>query len=338
MKLLIALCSIAIQAQSVNSGGLTTGAFAADSYFTGGTVFKGNIPSGVPEQYRTQRYGNFAYTVPVAPGEYDVILHFYELTTTITGLGQRRFKVSVNGADVLPDYDIWASGGRGPVTSTHRVTASSEIKIQLTTIARNAVLNAFEIRRVPDPGQSAWAPFQTTLSGNVLTIGVGCTESKPCIYRFGSTAYRVTGAATATVTAGTGEALIHLTPSGIAIGHPMGVTCTGCTSISGLVSFPEDSIPLYTWRAVNGQWDPNGWYDWRSAISTKVVKAGLGLAGASVGGATILSLDIAAVGLRVAVPDSAAAECAVGSWAADGAFFYICQAANSWRRAALASW
>ncbi|MBX9336297.1 hypothetical protein K5M56_34265, partial [Serratia marcescens] len=44
------------------------------------------------------------------------------------------------------------------------------------------------------------------------------------------------------------------------------------------------------------------------------------------------------IGVRVAVPASATAPGKVGQWSADSAFFYVCTAANTWRRIALENW
>jgi hypothetical protein len=183
-------------------------------------------------------------------------------------------------------------------------------------------------------------PFQTTFtSASALSIGTGCNAGNLCTGRFGNTAYQFASAATATITAGSGTAYIYLTPSGtLTVGHAMTLSCTGCTAVSGITAFPADSIPLYTWTATSGQWVSNGGADWRSMISTKNFTAGLGLIDASISGATTLSLDTAVVGLRVGIPATSSTACTSGSWAADATYFYICQAANSWRRVALASW
>lgn len=44
------------------------------------------------------------------------------------------------------------------------------------------------------------------------------------------------------------------------------------------------------------------------------------------------------VGLKVAVPATAASTGVVGQWAADATHFYVCTATNTWRRANLAAW
>jgi hypothetical protein len=44
------------------------------------------------------------------------------------------------------------------------------------------------------------------------------------------------------------------------------------------------------------------------------------------------------VGVKVAVPASASATGVVGQWAADSSWIYVCTAANTWVRGALATW
>jgi hypothetical protein len=44
------------------------------------------------------------------------------------------------------------------------------------------------------------------------------------------------------------------------------------------------------------------------------------------------------VGVKVAVPATATSTGVVGQWAADASWHYVCTAANTWRRAALATW
>lgn len=109
-----------------DSGGAVPG-FAYDTGFNGGltestgatidTSANNAAPSLV---YQTARIGwNLAYTVPnLTPGaSYTVRLHFAEWGSsfshggTINSAGQRVFNVSVNGAVVLPNFDIFAAAG-----------------------------------------------------------------------------------------------------------------------------------------------------------------------------------------------------------------------------------
>jgi len=66
-----------------------------------------------PQVYGTERYGNahasFGYSIPLADGNYNVTLDFAE--TYVTAAGQRIFSVSINGTQVLTNFDICAAAG-----------------------------------------------------------------------------------------------------------------------------------------------------------------------------------------------------------------------------------
>ena len=287
----------------------------------------------------------------------------------VCGLGEVFFKSNATAGSNLfgcTATNTWtqmsgSSGGTigtlgGDVTgnaSSGTVVALRNRSISTTAPSSGQVLGWNSIASVWEPqtpattgggggGGGVQVPFLTTfVSGSALSIGTGCNGGSLCIARFGNTSYQFANAFTATIGAGTGTAYVYISASGsLTVGHNMTVACSiGCTTTSGVTSFPADSIPLYTWTAnSSGQWDANGGTDWRATISTKNVSAGVGLVEASVGGATTLSLDTAAVGLRVGVPSSSAAACTSGFWAADAGFFYICTANNTWQRVALATW
>jgi hypothetical protein len=62
--------------------------------------------------YQTYRYGGgFTYTIPglTVGGNYTIRLHFAE--TYWTAAGKRLFNVAINGATVLSNFDIFATGG-----------------------------------------------------------------------------------------------------------------------------------------------------------------------------------------------------------------------------------
>ncbi|WP_245632676.1 malectin domain-containing carbohydrate-binding protein, partial [Edaphobacter aggregans] len=98
---------------AISAGGPAAGNFAADEDFTGGNTSGNNATiniSGVtnpaPQSvYQHQRYGNFTYTLPgLNPGaSYTVRLHFAE--NYWTQPGQRVFNVSINGTQVLSNFD-----------------------------------------------------------------------------------------------------------------------------------------------------------------------------------------------------------------------------------------
>ena len=89
--------------------------WTADQFFSGGTVYKtGNSITGTqaPKVYQSERYGgasSFQYNIPVANGAYSVNLDFAE--TYVTGPGQRLFGASINGTQVLSNFDIYATAG-----------------------------------------------------------------------------------------------------------------------------------------------------------------------------------------------------------------------------------
>jgi hypothetical protein len=153
-------------ALAVNSGGSATGQFVADANFTGGTqaaaVTSAIDASGLaapapPAVYQTERFGNFAYTFTgLTPGvNYKVRLHFAE--TYWTAVGQRRFNVSINGTQVLTNFDIIAAAGAPNKATIQEFTAtanSGQVVLQYTTVTDNAKANGIEIL-LPAPATPA---------------------------------------------------------------------------------------------------------------------------------------------------------------------------------------
>ncbi|MBD0256964.1 MAG: T9SS type A sorting domain-containing protein [Cytophagales bacterium] len=129
----------AIQAVRVNAGGtgFTTAdgrTFAADAYFSGGTVSR-TTPLGIGGTtddylYQTGRHSaSFSYNIPVGDGSYDVVLHFAETywgNVVPGGAGSRGFHVDLEGTRRLTEYDIFARAGGAlkVVQETFRVTVS----------------------------------------------------------------------------------------------------------------------------------------------------------------------------------------------------------------------
>jgi hypothetical protein len=111
----------------LNSGGGTVsnskGTFIADTYHngTGSTYTNGSVSqinnTSDDNMYLTERTtpvnnGTFMYSIPVASGQYQVILHFAEIwfgspSSPSTGVaGKRIFDVSIEGVKKLDNYDI----------------------------------------------------------------------------------------------------------------------------------------------------------------------------------------------------------------------------------------
>ena len=100
-------------------------------------------------------------------------------------------------------------------------------------------------------------------SSTQLTIGSLCSVSIPCVLRIGSVVYSVTAPATATLTNGSGLAYIYIDNNGnILVGvSSSSVSCSGCQVVGGTTQYPIGSIPLETWNASSGVWDPAGTND-----------------------------------------------------------------------------
>jgi hypothetical protein len=127
--------------------------WTADSNYTGGgAVDTGSWVKGTttPALYGSVRYGDVTYNFPVPNGSYIVTLKFAE----VSGLapGQRVFNVRLNGATVLPNFDIAAAAG-GPgiaVDRTFPVTVSTgNISIATSIVKYGNLLSAIQI--VPAP-------------------------------------------------------------------------------------------------------------------------------------------------------------------------------------------
>jgi hypothetical protein len=144
-----------------NSGGLGSGPFLDDAFYSGGGTFSvstavatNGVPSPAPiAVYQSQRYGNLTYTFPfLAPNSsYKVRLHFAEIYWT--AVGQRVFNVLLNGAAVLANFDIVQAAGGGFRANVQEFNAitdkSGSITIQLVTLVNNASLNGIELLANP---------------------------------------------------------------------------------------------------------------------------------------------------------------------------------------------
>ncbi len=141
----------------INSGGGASGGFIADADASGGGTYStsaavstaGVANAAPPAVYQTERFGNFAYTLPnLTPGaSYTLRLHFAEIYWTAAG--KRLFNVAVNGSPALSNFDIFqaAGGANKAVVETIPVTAGSSgtVTVTFTSIKDNAKLSGLEL-------------------------------------------------------------------------------------------------------------------------------------------------------------------------------------------------
>lgn len=132
--------------------------WAADEYFVGGSMVSHSqevLPPPERVLYHGERYGNFAYRIPLAPGKYRVTLHFAETwfgtaASNYADPSSRSFDVYANGTALLRNYQISKDAG-GADRSTTKVfrdlepNAQGTLLLEFVPVKNYAELNAIEI-------------------------------------------------------------------------------------------------------------------------------------------------------------------------------------------------
>lgn len=142
---------------AIDSGGGGSGAFSPDAAFSGGRTLRranrinrspvSNAPSN--SVYDTQRYGNFTYTIGrlKARAAYTLRLHFAELY--LSAPGSRLFDVSINGTQVLTNFDIFAAAGAKDTATVQQLTTHADrrgrLTITFTSVKNTACLAGLEV-------------------------------------------------------------------------------------------------------------------------------------------------------------------------------------------------
>ncbi len=136
---------------------------AGDQYAAGGAPWlipQALLPPGSTDA--TLRYGtSFSYHIPIAPGTYSVTLRFQEpalpgsdsltlpVYQRVSPLPRRVFNVSLNGALVIDQLDLFAVSGILPYSQTFQVPAPTGfIDVLLVATVRSAVISAIEVTPV----------------------------------------------------------------------------------------------------------------------------------------------------------------------------------------------
>lgn len=171
-------------ALAINCGGSASGAFAADSGFSGGgtsntasAIDTTGVTDPAPQAvYQTNRFGSHTYTLAglTAGASYNVRLHFAEAYWNATG--QRVFHININGTRVLSSFDIFAAAGAKNKAVIREFTASAnasgQLVVQFVTATDNAQCNGIEIR-VPRPV----TPTNVTANGGPAQVALGWSAS-----------------------------------------------------------------------------------------------------------------------------------------------------------------
>ncbi len=129
-------------------------AWAADSGFTGGQTYSeaGTTINNTADQtlYQYERWDSqpFSYNFNVTPGSYRVSLYEASLYSAVCNSGGRVFNVSINGTQVLTNYDMYNEVGCLTAQIKQFVVVTTDGKINITFTlgtASNPKIDAIEI-------------------------------------------------------------------------------------------------------------------------------------------------------------------------------------------------
>jgi beta-glucanase (GH16 family) len=174
-------------ALAVNSGGSAAGQFIADTYVSGGaqatavtaTIDTSAASAPAPQAvYQTERYGNFTYSFPglTSGMAYKVRLHFAE--TYWSAVGQRRFNVFINGAQVLTNFDIIAAAGAANKATIQEFVVTpvaGQISVQYATLTDNAKSSGIEVF-LPRPAAPVAGNSGPVYEGGTLNLSASAVS------------------------------------------------------------------------------------------------------------------------------------------------------------------
>jgi hypothetical protein len=182
--------------------------------------------------------------------------------------------------------------------------------------------------------------FSAALVDGTLNVGTDCSERTPCNVRFGNFVHNIKKPAAIRVSGpNSGLVLVYLDNTGsLVAGSKVKLVCEGCLYTGGLTQFPPDSIPLFTCTVASGVFQPTGCADLRAVFSTTGIVSGVGISITDTPGRAMISLDPTLVSLHVVSPPKMSHDsCSTNQFSFDNDYYYLCIAANTWKRFALSS-
>ncbi len=152
----ISQCPTVSSAQ-INAGGPAVAPFISDVDFAGGSILShknvidlSGVTNAAPMAvYQDARQGNFTYTLAgFVPGSsHTVRLHFAE--TFFSTVGSRTFNISINGTQVMTNFDIFAAAGAKNKAVIQEITGNADsagtFVVTFTSVVNNSLLSAIEI-------------------------------------------------------------------------------------------------------------------------------------------------------------------------------------------------
>ncbi len=142
----------------INCAGPAVSPFLADEDFAGGgtishtnTIDLSGVSNPAPMAvYQTARTGNFSYTFSgfTAGSSHTIRLHFAE--TYFSAAGSRTFNVSINGTQVLTNFDVFAAAGaknKAVIEQfTENASSTGNYVITFTSVINNSLVSGIEIQ------------------------------------------------------------------------------------------------------------------------------------------------------------------------------------------------
>ena len=139
---------------AVNCGGSTFTSFTTgiiyqtDKNYSGGSIYKStNEIAGTldDELYRSERFGNFNYNIPLANGTYEITFKFAEIYQKASN--NRIFDVIAEGSDIISNLDIYALAGPNKAYDLIKTVdvIDGALNINFRTDIDNAKISAFYI-------------------------------------------------------------------------------------------------------------------------------------------------------------------------------------------------
>jgi len=129
-----------------------------DGYARGGQLVVRTKPvegAADPELFRSERFGNLRYVIPVPSGRYAVTMYFAEAwfgpgTPAGGGVGSRVFDILCNGVVLRHGFDVFKEargGGRTVIYTAHGLEpdAQGKLNIALAPVRNYASINAIEV-------------------------------------------------------------------------------------------------------------------------------------------------------------------------------------------------
>jgi hypothetical protein len=156
--------------------------FNADSGFIGGTArtVTNTVSGPDPTLYKTERYGTWQYSIPVPNGNYDVKLHFVELT--YTACSKRIFSVDIlNTATVndVSNLDIFCEvGANAPDVKTISGVTVTARSLRLKAVVGTDTPEIAAIEILPHPPTAGTPTPAAGATGLALTTTVSAMFSQ----------------------------------------------------------------------------------------------------------------------------------------------------------------